>query len=101
MIEELAYLGGAIGFAVLPFIPARSRAAWSRWIFFALSFLFVMVAVVGLVLDSGFWNISKQAQWALWYSATCMRGLILGCVFVLLVSGELAGKKIVKDERIT
>jgi hypothetical protein len=101
MIEHvihILYFGSAVAIAIVPFQHSRSRAAWARWIFFAIAGLFLVLAVCGVALDFQLWNPSTPVRSETEHYLEGVRGFLLGCVFVLLVSGQLFGKKIVKDE---
>src|SRR5689334_16523457 len=94
IIGHLIFLGAALGMVGLVFRPLRSRAVWTRWIFFTISGLFLVLGICGLAVDLHYWNFSSQAWFRFERQMQFVRGLIIGCFFVLLVSGELFGKKI-------
>jgi hypothetical protein len=94
LVTHCVYFGAAVSVAVLPFKYPRSRAAWARWVFFTISGCFMSLAVCGLLVDFHYMNPSKL----LTYYLQGVRGFLLGCTFVLLVSGEFVGKKISKDK---
>jgi hypothetical protein len=100
MIEHIIYLGAAIGCAAMPFRRLHSCASWARWVFFTVAALFIFMGICGLVLDLGYWDLSKHARSVFGSYMQVIRGFIIGCSFALLVSGDLAGKKIVKDETV-
>jgi hypothetical protein len=95
---HIIYFGSAVAFVVVPFQRSRSRAAWARRIFFTIAGLFMVLAVSGISLDFELWNPSRRLRFDLPRYFEGLRGFLLGCFFVLLVSGELLGKKILRDE---
>ena len=94
------YFGTAVSFVIMSFKRSRVRAVWARSIFFTISGLFMIMAVCGLAVDLHYWNLSKHDLSQLEYHLQAIRGFVLGCAFVLLVSGELVGKKVLKDEAV-
>ena len=98
MSDHIINLVTAIIFAVIPFVGSRTRATWSRWIFFTISGLLIFIAASGLALDSHWWEFSKHGQSVYKNWLHIIRGFILGCIFALIISGNLEGKKVLKDE---
>ena len=98
MIEHVIYLGAAIGCAAAPFSRLRSRAPWACLVFFTLAGLFLIMAVCGLALDLHYWDLSGQGLLIFRSYIQLIRGFIIGCLFVLLVSGNFLGKKIIRNE---
>ena len=98
MLIHLIYVGASVGCVFIPLKRSRSRACWARWIFFAVAGIFMAMGLCGLALDFQVWNPSNIARSRLEGWLQAIRGFLLGCMFVLLLSGELKGKKIVKDE---
>ena len=58
----------------------------------------MLMAVCGLAVDFQLWNPPNIVRSRLESYLHGVRGFLLGCMFVLLVSGELMGKKILKNE---
>jgi hypothetical protein len=100
MVEHIIYLGAAIGGVAMPFSRSRSRATWSRWVIFTLAGLFFCMAVCGFAVDLHYWDFSEQWRRVFRSYMQVIRGFIMGCSFVLFVSGDLVGKKILKDEDV-
>ena len=71
MAEYVIYLIVAIGFAMAPFRRSFSCDTWARWTFFTIAGFFIILGVCGF---------------------------IIGCSFALLVSGNLFGKRILKEK---
>jgi hypothetical protein len=94
------YLGAAASFAVTPFKRSRERATWARWIFFTVAAVFIFLAACGLSLDFQFWQPTEHGRRLLEHYLEGVRGFLLGCVFVLLVTGQLFGKRVLKDETV-
>lgn len=95
------YLGASVSFAVAPFMGSRFRANWARRIFATISVLFLILAGFGLALDFRLFNSAISDRSQLELGLQVIRGFLLGCVFVLFVSGELAGRKVLKNEDVT
>jgi hypothetical protein len=87
------YFGSAIAIACMPFSRKRSRAPWARWIFLTIAALFVVLAVCGGALEFQLWVPSKSIRLETDRQLQGIRGILLGCVFVLFVSGEFYGRK--------
>jgi hypothetical protein len=103
MILHIIYLGAAIGFVRMPFLPCHHCARWSRCVFFTIAALFMFMAVLGLARDLGYLDLSQHQKLVLEHYMRGIQGFILGCVFVLLVSGNLLGTRLeedVKDETV-
>ena len=103
MILHIIYLGAAIGFVCMPFMPCHHCAGWARRVFFTIAGLFMLMAVLGLARDFGYWVLSQHQKLVLEHSMQAIRGFIIGCVFVLLVSGNLLGTRLeedVKDDHV-
>jgi hypothetical protein len=100
MIEHIIYLGAAIGFVAMPFRRLRCCSTWSRWVFFTVAGLFIFMGVFGLALDLGYWDLSRHDRSVFGSYMQVIRGFIIGCSFALFVSGDLVGKKILKDEAV-
>ena len=94
------YLGAAASFAVMPFKRSRERTTWAHWIFFTVAAIFLSLAVSGLSVDFQFWQPTEHARRYLVHYLDGARGFLLGCVFVLLVTGQLFGKKPLKNEAV-
>ena len=101
ILIHLIYVGASVGCIIIPLKRSRSRACWARCIFFTVAGIFMLMAVCGLALDFQFWNPSKFVRLRLESYLQGIRGFLLGCMFVLFVSRELMGKKIVKGEVAT
>ena len=99
-IIHFIYLGAAASFAVMPFKRSRERAAWARWIFISVAAVFLLLAVCGLSVDFQYWQPTEHGRQNLVHYLDGARGFLLGCVFVLLVTGQLFGKKILKNETV-
>ena len=103
MILHIIFLGAAIGFVCMPFNGWHYCAGWARRVFFTIAGLFMSMAVLGLVLDLGYWSLSRHQLSVLEHYEQVICGFILGCVFVLLVSGNLFGsirEEDVKDDHV-
>jgi hypothetical protein len=100
MNHHIIDLGSAIVFVVLPFFGSRTRAAWSRWLYFTIAGLFLFKGAIGLSLDSHFWELSEHGQSVYEHWLSFIRGFILGCIFALIVSGNIKGKTVFKDEAV-
>jgi hypothetical protein len=100
MIEHIIYLGVAVGFIAMPFRRSYSCDTWARRAFFTIAALFIFMAVCGLAIDLHYWDLSRRELSAFWSYMQVVRGFIIGCTFVLLVSGNLFRKKIAKDEAV-
>jgi hypothetical protein len=83
-------------FFALPFERSRLRAPWARCVCFTISGLFLILAACGLALDVHLWNPPEPLRSNLEHYLEGLRGFLLGCVFVSLISGELIGRKILK-----
>ncbi|HET8546671.1 MAG TPA: hypothetical protein VFL57_01630 [Bryobacteraceae bacterium] len=89
-------LCGIYSYTVYAFDRSRQRAPWARWLFLAAGCSLVIRAACGFAIDFHVWPPVL---------ARCLRdlkslvgGFIVGLLFALIVSGELTGKKVVKDE---
>jgi len=100
MIEPITYFGAAIGFAAMAFCRSRSCASWARWVYLTVAGLFVFMALCGFALDFDYWDLSKHGRSVLESYMQVIRGFILGCVFVLIVSGNFARKKVLKYDNV-
>jgi hypothetical protein len=100
MMIHIIELGAAVGFAATPFKRLRCCSAWSRWVFFTVAGLFLFMGVCGLALDLHYWDFSRHGLSVFRYYMQGIRGFVIGCSFVLLVSGDLVGKKVVKLETV-
>jgi hypothetical protein len=92
------YLGASVAFFALPLRRSRLRAPWARWVCFTISGLFLILAAGGLALAMHLWNPLEPLRSNLEHYLEGLRGFLLGCVFVLLISGELIGRKNLKGE---
>jgi hypothetical protein len=97
MIEHVIYFGSAIGFCAMPFTRRHYCVGWARWVFFTVAGLFTFMAVCGLAIDLHYWDLSRRELSAFDSYMQVIRGFVIGCTFVLLVSGNLFRKRIVKD----
>jgi len=77
----------------MPFSRKRSRAPWARWIFFTVAALFIVLAVCGGALEFQLWVPSNNIRLETERQLQGIRGILLGCVFVLFVSREFYGRK--------
>jgi hypothetical protein len=100
MIEHIIDLGGAFAFVAMPFMRWHYCIGWARCVFFTIAGLFMSMAVFGLAIDLGYWDLSRHQLSVFEHYMTGVRGVIIGCTFVLLVSGNLFRKRIVKDETV-
>jgi hypothetical protein len=98
MSNHFIDLGMAIVFGVMPFFGSRTRASWSRWLYFTIAGLLLLRGGSGLAIDSHFWELSKHGQTVYDHWLHLADGFILGCIFALFVSGNVDGKKVLKDE---
>lgn len=99
-INHFIYLGAAFGCAVVPFMRSRERAAWASRVFFTVAAVFLILAVCGLSVDFQFWQPTARGRMGLEHFLDFARGFLIGCVFVLLVTGQLFGKKILKNKSV-
>ena len=99
-IIHFIYLGAAVSFVVLPFKRSRQRAAWARWIFLTVAAVFLILAACGLSVDFQFWQPTALGRRNLEHYLDGARGFLLGCVYVLFVTGQLFGKKILRNETV-
>jgi hypothetical protein len=58
------------------------------------------MAVCGLAIDLHYWDLSRRELSTFDSYVQVIRGFVIGCTFVLLVSGNLLRKRIVKDEAV-
>lgn len=100
-IIHFIYFGAGVSFAVLPFKRSRERTNWARWIFCTVAAGFLIVAACRLSVDFQVWQPTEHGRRNLEYYLQGIRGFVLGCVFVLLVSGQLFGAKSLKNELVT
>jgi len=100
MSNHIIDLGSAIVFVIIPFFGSRARAAWSRWLYFTIAGLLVFMGISGLALDSHFWELSIHGQSVYEHWLHLVRGFILGCIFALIVSGNVKGKTVLKNEAV-
>ncbi|MBA4389052.1 MAG: hypothetical protein C0404_13810 [Verrucomicrobia bacterium] len=100
LVVHILYLGGFVGSAVLPFIPLQSRAAWANGVLFTISGLFLIMAVSGLLLHLHYWTPSEYLALVLDRGFSSIGSFLVGCFFVLLVSGEFMGRRTIKDKTV-
>jgi hypothetical protein len=98
MTEHIIYLAAAIGFVAMPFRRSYFCAGWARWVCFTVAGLFVFMAVYGLALDLHYLDFSRHELSYIGSLMQAIRGFIIGCAFVLLVSGNIFRKKVLNDE---
>ena len=96
-LGELINLGASCAFFGMPFLPSRVRAPWANHILFVIAGIFLIIGVHRLVFDLDYWTPSNQVRWRLNYWIQGLRGVFIGCILALLVSGELPGRKVVHD----
>ena len=100
MIEHIIYLGAAVGSIATPFTRRYYCIGWARWVFFTVAGLFLFMAICGLALDFHYWDFSRHELSVFGSYMQAIRGFIIGCYFVLFVSGNLYRNKILKDEAV-
>jgi peptidoglycan/LPS O-acetylase OafA/YrhL len=89
----LFVVGGLI-LAAAPFDRKRTRSGWARGLFACVAALLVFVGVSELLRHYRLWVLSPQVEHGFSYTLILFRGVVLGFLLALVVSGELAGRKI-------
>jgi hypothetical protein len=100
MAEDIIYLLAATGFAAAPFRRSSSCDTWAHWTFYTVAVAFIILGVCGLLVNLGRWDLSPHELSMFRSASQAVRGFIIGCSFVLFVSGNLFGKKNLKEEEL-
>jgi hypothetical protein len=99
-IIHVVYVFAAILFLFLPLQRSRVRASWSRWAFIALALLLAAMGVLGLASDCGV-PLAEVTTQRYYGGVSMVRGVVVGLLLALLLSGELSGKKTLSHEHDT
>ena len=100
MAESIIYLVAAIGFAAAPFRQSSSSDTWVRCTFFTVAGFFIILGVCGLLVNLNYWDLSRHELSIFRSASQAVRGFIIGCCFALFVSGNLFGKRILKEKEL-
>jgi hypothetical protein len=92
IVYVIYVLGGAF-LAVLPFSRGRLRSGWARVLISITAVLLLCIGAVDLLRYSAVWIPSLTVQHAVLNLEADVRGVVLGFLLALLISGELAGRK--------
>jgi Na+-translocating ferredoxin:NAD+ oxidoreductase RnfD subunit len=90
IIFQFIFLFGSIYF--IGIARDSSRAAWVRHVFFVVAGLVMTMAAYGLALEFGL-SLSDNVRSDVDYHLSFVRGLAVGLLCAIVISGELAGKK--------
>ena len=82
---HIVYVVGAICCIFIPLDKSRTREAWSRWIFWIISVILLILGLDGFAEDLHLWT---------YHMLSGIRGFGIGLLIVLLISGQLGGRKI-------
>ena len=91
----LLILGGAF-FVGISFSRRRLRSRWARGLLIVTGTLLVVMEAVDLLRYYALWMPSGSIQHAVLSMIPIVEGIVLGLLIALILSGELAGRKIFK-----
>ena|ERR1051325_1412379 len=98
LLIHVLYLLASVGCFVAPFQRLRLRASWSRWALLIVGVLLVGMGAIGLASDFHV-PLAEEAHSRGFYGGLSMiRGVVVGLLVALLLSGELVGKKVFGNE---
>jgi hypothetical protein len=87
-------LAGFIWYTLLPFIDRkRVRAHWASFSILFSGLLGDAMATFSLLRHAGVFIVSSEMSHAITYYCSFVRGLILGIILTLFVSGQMLGTK--------
>jgi hypothetical protein len=85
-------VAGFIWYALLPFLDRkRVRAHWAIFSIMFSGLLGVAMATLNLLRYSGMLEVSSHENHTIAYYSSFSHGLILGIIFLLLISGQMLG----------
>ena len=96
-VYALYILGGAF-FISLPFDRKRLRRRWARGLFVVSGLLLLVMGAVGIMRLYAIWLPPLAVQHAFLNLEQDVRGVVLGFLLALVVSGELIGRKVSSDQ---
>jgi hypothetical protein len=99
LILSWCELAGGLVLAFVPFYRTHTRARWAQIVFLLTALLLFFVGTSELLRHYRVWTPSPQIEHGFSYTLANLRGVILGFLLVLILSGELTGRKVLTDQR--
>jgi hypothetical protein len=98
VVFPVLYIAGGVLLAFAPFDSKHERSRWARFTFALTAVILVFVGTSELLRHYRLWIFSAQIEHGFSDTLAVLRGVVLGFLVALILSGELRGRKLARNE---
>jgi len=93
------YFAGGVLLAFAPLERKRTRSPWAQVTLLLSALTLLFIGTSELLRHYHVWVLSPQMEHGFSHTLVTLRGVVLGFLLSLALSGQLAGRKLASDER--